>query len=194
MTFCILITTRNQSAKVMEIVRRLRSYDAKVVIVDDFSDEEEIVVLERLHNVEILKNLSQRGRGQALITGLHHILEAYKVDAVFTYDEYLKHNPDELFHFTDNFRENECSLIIGDRLRDYRKMSFTNRCLNNLVSFVASKITRKKIKDVRCGFRLYKASDLKKALMDITDQVGLERKLVYYLAKNGEIENVPIEN
>jgi glycosyltransferase involved in cell wall biosynthesis len=129
---------------------------AEVTVVDDASQDATGSVCAR-YGIRCLAHEKNQGKGAALKTGFSHLL-AQKKDWIITMDADGQHAPSDLNAFIlESRRTPPPGLIIGARAMRTGSMPLARIFSNTLTSAYLSFITRRRIKDSQCGFRMYSA-------------------------------------
>lgn len=128
---------------------------SKIIVVNDGStDNTDQICQEK--NILVLKHESNKGKGAALRTAFQHVKKLDGIEAIITLDADGQHDPKNINTFIEKFRENpEVSMIIGSRKRELGSMPALRIFSNSVTSFILTKITKQKIMDSQCGYRLY---------------------------------------
>lgn len=85
---CLLICTHNPSKYLLEIIRNFKDRKFKILIVDDGSKYNKIILKEatKFKNVIILRNSKNRGKGWSLKKGFTFIKNKMKANKIVTVD------------------------------------------------------------------------------------------------------------
>ncbi len=176
------------------IARRTRERLDHVVVVDDGSTDR-TGERAREAGAEVIVHDQNRGKGEAIKTGLAHWLGTAnpQIDWVILLDSDGQHLPEEI----DRFLSTAASLtrptfFIGNRMNDVARMPFLRRVVNRYMSDQISRICGQKIPDTQCGYRM-----LHRQL--IPDMLGgghrfdYETEVLIITSRKGyAIESVPI--
>ena len=176
------------------IARRTRERLDHVVVVDDGSTDH-TGERAREAGAEVIVHDQNRGKGEAIKTGLAHWLGTAnpQIDWVILLDSDGQHLPEEI----DRFLSTAASLtrptfFIGNRMNDVARMPFLRRVVNRYMSDHISRICGQKIPDTQCSYRM-----LHRQL--IPDMLGgghrfdYETEVLIITSRKGyAIESVPI--
>ena len=176
------------------IARRTRERLDHVVVVDDGSTDR-TGERAREAGAEVIVHDQNRGKGEAIKTGLAHWLGKAnpQIDWVILLDSDGQHLPEEI----DRFLSTAASLtrptfFIGNRMNDVARMPVLRRVVNHYMSDQISRICGQKIPDTQCGYRM-----LHRQL--IPDMLGgghrfdYETEVLIITSRKGyAIESVPI--
>ncbi|HCX73682.1 MAG TPA: hypothetical protein DHM37_08185 [Candidatus Cloacimonas sp.] len=187
----IIVPIYNSYEFLEELLVRIKQFTAleNVFIIDDGSKEIVFgLVPSEVHFLQHKKNL---GKGAALQTGFKAALEAGYSFAL-TIDSDLQHKPEEMRKFIEYQNRNECDMVIGKRDFQDAKMPWQRKLSNSCTSKMLSWVTRQKIYDSQCGFRLYNLQILRTQQF-VSQRYQFETEiLLRYAAQDAKIGFVPI--
>lgn len=175
----VVIPTYNESKTIGYIVKNLKGKGFRVVIVDDGSRDHTIIDANK-YGAELIVYSKNSGKGKCIREGLEYALKE-GCDVVVTMDGDGQHDFSEIDKFLDEYKRSGADLILGNRMKDPKKMPFIRRCANIFTSFVISLIFGKRIDDSQCGYRLLSRNaiekmSLKTAKYEIESEMLLEAK------------------
>lgn len=108
-----VIPAYNEAACVGEVIRRVLSRYANVVLVDDGSADNTAEV-SAAAGATVLRHLVNRGQGAALKTGIDYALEA-GADIVVTFDSDGQHRLEDVEALIQPVLEGRCDVCLGSR-------------------------------------------------------------------------------
>ncbi len=136
-----------------DIVRRVRQRLDHVLVIDDGSNDQ-TAQRAREAGAEVIVHDQNRGKGDAIKTGLGHWLDR-EVTWVSLLDSDGQHLPEEIDRFIAAAASaTQPSFFIGNRMSDVAAMPFIRRVVNRYMSRRISRLCRQKIPDTQCGFRM----------------------------------------
>jgi glycosyltransferase involved in cell wall biosynthesis len=149
-----------------DIVRRIRDRLDHVLVVDDGSNDH-TAQRAREAGAEVIVHDQNKGKGEAIKTGLAHWLAANApssprasgVDRQITWvvllDSDGQHLPEEIDRFllaaSDATRP---TFFIGNRMNDVARMPLLRRFVNRYMSSRISRVCGQRIPDTQCGYRM----------------------------------------
>src|SRR5215468_8252285 len=145
-----------------DIVRRTRQQLDCVLVVDDGSSDN-TAQRAREAGAEVIVHDQNRGKGEAIKTGLGHWLAASPsgsgLDREITWaillDSDGQHLPEEIDRFlTAAASATHPAFFIGNRMNNVARMPFIRRVVNRYMSRQISRICGQTIPDTQCGFRM----------------------------------------
>jgi dolichol-phosphate mannosyltransferase len=147
-----------------------RGFDFRVVVVDDGSKDGTIAAARKFEGrlaIEVVPHVVNRGLGAALRTGLAAgLARASDDDAIATMDADNTHDPMLLGRMLDRLRAG-ADVVIASRYEPGGEeigLSPVRRVLSRGASFLLSAVLPVKgARDYTCGYRLYRASVLRRA-------------------------------
>ncbi len=190
MRVCVIIPTYNESAAIGSIIRQIRRQGMGVAVIDDGSTDA-TAQISRDCGAIVLRNSKNQGKGFSLIRGLRFTLNE-NFDAAITMDGDGQHCPDDIPHFIQKAESSEAGIIIGNRMRDSRRMPAIRILTNKFMSWFISKLIKQKIPDTQCGFRLIKKGLLER-IKFTTRHFETESEILFQASRLGyKIESTPI--
>jgi glycosyltransferase involved in cell wall biosynthesis len=177
---------------ISDIVRRTRPQLDHVLVIDDGSDDATAREA-REAGAEVFVHNQNRGKGEAIKTGLRHWL-----DRQFTYviilDADGQHRPEEIERFIAAAASaTGPTFFIGNRMNDLTGMPLVRRVVNRYMSNRISRICTQKIPDTQCGFRMLDRQLIPELLGGGGDRFDYETEMLIVANRKGyRIESVPI--
>lgn len=192
MKICVIIPTHNESVTIGSLSSQINDLKLNLVVVDDGSTDNTSDIAQK-HGALVIRNPKNLGKGSALIRGFDYCIKN-NFDAVITMDGDGQHLPEDIPNFINLAeKNNKIGLIIGNRMFDRRNMPFIRVVTNKFMSWMLSGITRQKIYDSQCGFRLIKKDVLEKLPLQ-THKFEIESEIIIEAGKIGvKIESLPIQ-
>jgi len=174
-----------------DIVRRTRERLDHVLVIDDGSTDR-TAQCAREAGAEVVIHDQNRGKGEALKTGLGHCLDR-EVTWVILLDSDGQHLPEEIDRFVAAaVAATRPSFFIGNRMNDLAGMPFIRRVVNRYMSWRISRVCRQKIPDTQCGFRMLDRQ-LIPELLGGGHRFDYETEVLIIASRKGyRIESVPI--
>ena len=149
-----------------DIVRRTRERLDRVLVVDDGSTDQ-TAQRAREAGAEVIVHGQNRGKGEAIKTGLAHWLSvaSSSLDAADGLDRQVtwvslldsdgQHLPEEIDRFLAVAASStQPTFLIGNRMNNLAGMPFFRRIVNRYMSEQISRACKQKIPDTQCGFRM----------------------------------------
>ena len=165
MKIAIIIPSYNPTKKIVKLVNELQKDFDNILIVDDGSTEETKRIYKELNNVKIIYQNINKGKGQAIKTG---IKELKNVDAFITVDADLQHKPKDVL--TRNFNK--------------KNVPFSSKFGNKFSSLVFKIKTGITLKDTQTGLRGINIKYKDLCLNTKGNRYEYEMNFLYSLAKN----------
>ena len=174
-----------------DIVRRVRQRLDHVLVIDDGSNDQ-TAQRAREAGAEVIVHDQNRGKGDAIKTGLGHWLDR-EVTWVSLLDSDGQHLPEEIDRFIAAASSaTQPSFFIGNRMSDVAAMPFIRRVVNCYMSRRISRLCGQKIPDTQCGFRMLDRQ-LIPELLGGGDRYDYETEVLIIASRKGyRIESVPI--
>jgi len=174
-----------------DIVRRTRERLDCVLVVDDGSSDQ-TAQRAREAGAEVIIHNQNRGKGEAIKTGLGHWL-GREVTWVSLLDSDGQHLPEEIDRFLGAAAcATQPTFLIGNRMNDLTGMPFIRRVVNRYMSSQISRLCGQGIPDTQCGFRMVDRQ-LVPELLSGGNRFEYETEVLIIASRRGyKIESVPI--
>jgi glycosyltransferase involved in cell wall biosynthesis len=174
-----------------DIVRRTGQQLDHVLVIDDGSNDG-TAQRARDAGAEVIVHNQNRGKGEAIKTGLRHCL-AREVTWVILLDSDGQHLPEEIERFLSAAASATHPLLfVGNRMDDASAMPFIRRVVNRYMSRRISHLCGQRIPDTQCGFRMLH-QQLIPELLGGGDRFDYDTEvLIIASRKRYRIEPVPI--
>jgi len=174
-----------------DIVRRTRERLDCVLVVDDGSSDN-TAQRAREAGAEVIVHDQNRGKGEAIKTGLGHCLDR-EVTWVSLLDSDGQHLPEEIDRFIAAAASaKRPTFFVGNRMTNLAGMPFIRRVANRYMSNQISRVCGQKIPDTQCGFRMVDRQ-LIPELLGGGNHFDYETEVLIIASRKGyTIESVPI--
>jgi glycosyltransferase involved in cell wall biosynthesis len=188
MNVCALIPIYNQETTITSVVEKTHAFISSVVVIDDGSSDDSARMAEK-SGAYVLKNPANQGKGAALKKGFDYALKN-GYDAVITLDGDGQHAPEEIPRFLHMCTSSD--ILLGTRMLTPHSMPFFMMVTNRIMSVFISLLAGVKITDSQSGFRLIRASVLKKISLH-TNHYEMESEQLLKASRHGfRIKEIPI--
>ena len=186
-----IIPAYREEQRISDVVRRTRRQLDHVLVVDDGS-RDTTARCAREAGAEVIVHSQNRGKGEAIKTGLRHWLDRQFIYVIIL-DADGQHLPEEIHHFMATAAQAGArSFFLGNRMNNLTGMPFIRRVVNRYLSNRISRICRQKIPDTQCGFRMLDRQ-LIPELLDGGNRFDYETEMLIIASRKGyRIESVPI--
>jgi glycosyltransferase involved in cell wall biosynthesis len=184
-----------------DIVRRTRERLDYVLVVDDGSSDQ-TAQCAREAGAAVIVHDQNRGKGEAIKTGLAHWLAAAgaprdglagDITWVILLDSDGQHLPEEIDRFLAAAAcAAQPTFLIGNRMNNVTAMPFIRRVVNRYMSRQISRLCGQEIPDTQCGFRMLDRQ-LIPELLGGGDRFDYDTEVLIIASRRGyRIESVPI--
>ena len=186
-----VIPAYREEKHIRDIVRRTRQELDHVLVVDDGS-EDKTATRAREAGAEVIVHSQNRGKGEAIKTGLRYWLDRQFVHVIIL-DADGQHLPEEIDRFIAAAGSaTERSFFLGNRMNNLTGMPFIRRVVNRYMSNRISRVCGQKIPDTQCGFRMLDRQ-LIPELLGGGDRFDYETEMLIIASRKGyPIQSVPI--
>ena len=196
-----VIPAYREEKHIVEVVRRTRQRLDHVLVVDDGSSDH-TAQRAREAGAEVIVHDQNRGKGEAIKTGLGRWLAAAgpsgggldrEVTWVSLLDSDGQHLPEEIDRFMAAAGSaTQPTFFIGNRMSNLTGMPFIRRVVNRYMSKRISRLCGQKIPDTQCGFRMLNRQ-LIPELLGGGDRFDYETEVLIIASRKGyTIESVSI--
>ena len=190
LSIAAVIPAYGEEKHIGDVVRRTRQQLDHVLVVDDGSNDH-TAARAREAGAEVIVHPQNRGKGEAIKTGLRHWL-----DRQFTYVVILdadgQHLPEEIDRFVNVALASDAQLFIGTRMNDLSGMPPLRRIVNRYMSKRISRTCGQRIPDTQCGFRMLHRQ-LVPDVLGGANRFDYETEMLIFASRKGyRIESVPI--
>ena len=152
----------NYIKKILELVNiEKKEIDLEVIVVDDFSTDGTVDVLNNNKNLydQIIFKPKNEGKGAAIIEGINLV----KGDYILIQDADLEYNPKDYKKLLSPIKDG-ADIVYGSRFigSDSRRLIyFYNRVANFVLTLLVNMLTNINFSDVETGYKLFKTDLLK---------------------------------
>ncbi len=184
--FHVLIPAYNAELTLPELLKQLSELTPapeKIYIVNDCSTDNTVKIAKEF-GVEILENIKNTGKGFSLRKGFQRFLEQNNCDYLLCIDADLQHPVNAIPDFLSVVKNGKPEIVIGNRRKSVLKMPILRVISNTLTSLILSILTKQKINDSQCGFRLIHRQVLKDITLE-ENGFQLESEFIIKASKLG---------
>ena len=125
-TIAAVIPAYHEEKHIGDVVRRTCQKLENVLVVDDGSSDQTASRAKEA-GAEVIIHPQNRGKGEAIRTGLRHWLER-QFTWVFILDADGQHRPEEIDNFIRAAMSDGASLLLGNRMKNVSSMPRLRRC------------------------------------------------------------------
>ncbi len=116
-----IVPALNEAGTIAQVVTGMRNRITRVVVVDDGSSDA-TADLARTAGAMVIAHSEPKGKGQAVRTGLAHVLAQPDIELVLILDGDMQHLPEEAGHLIDTAVATGADLVVGERQFDRATM------------------------------------------------------------------------
>jgi glycosyltransferase involved in cell wall biosynthesis len=185
-----IVPAFNEAGTIGAVVGGLRASLAQTFVVDDGSTDGTAEAARRA-GAEVLTHDDNRGKGQAVRTGLRRVL-----DDAFTHvlliDADMQHLPEEAARLIEAAASTGADVVIGSRVFNRAEMPPSRYHANRIGSRVLSWFVGIPVDDTQCGFRVFRADALRALTLNATGYEIETEMLVKVRRRGGRVVSVPV--
>jgi glycosyltransferase involved in cell wall biosynthesis len=185
-----VIPAFNEARTIAAVVSRVRPYTSSVCVVDDGSTDGTADAA-CAAGAEVVRNTEGRGKGNAVRTGLAHVLRG-DYTYVLLIDADLQHLPEEAPGLIDEAERTGADVVLGERRFDRRATPAARYYANRIGSRALSWFIGVAVRDTQCGYRLFRADMLRDLPLKARGYDIETEMLVKLRRRNGRIVSVPV--
>jgi glycosyltransferase involved in cell wall biosynthesis len=149
---CAIIPCYNEGSSIAQIVRAVKIHVQEVLVIDDCSTDT-TAAQATAAGATVIRHEHNQGKGVALKTGFRYAAE-HGFKAAITLDGDGQHDTDEIPLFLETFAQNDCDVVLGNRMQETASMPRLRRVSNRFTSWIISRMVGCSIADTQCGFRM----------------------------------------
>jgi glycosyltransferase involved in cell wall biosynthesis len=185
-----LIPAYNEASTIGDVVRGVRPFVSRVLVVDDGSidgtaDEA------RAAGACVIAHAANQGKGRAVRTGLENLLGG-DITHVLLLDGDMQHLPQETPRLLDAAASTGADVVIGERRFDPAGMPASRYHANRIGSRALSRFVGVPVDDTQCGFRLFRAEALRRMRLSASGY-DIETEMLIKLRRlHGRVASVPV--
>ncbi|MBA3834179.1 MAG: glycosyltransferase family 2 protein, partial [Chthoniobacterales bacterium] len=141
-----VIPAYHEEVHVRAVAERICAQLDHVVVVDDGSSDA-TAARARQGGAEVIVHPENRGKGDAIKSGLRHWLACPEIEFILLLDADGQHLPEEIGLFFAAAAASDAGLFVGTRMNDVREMPFVRRAVNRYMSDRISRLCGQKVPD-----------------------------------------------
>lgn len=190
MKVSIIIPAYNEERTIIEILKKvndkiqeIKYFNFEIIIVDDFSNDKTVILLEqnqKLYSL-LIKNDRNYGKGFCIRKALNLI----NADIVLIQDADLEYSPSDYNLLLKPFLELNADVVYGSRFKsgEYsRVLFFWHKIVNFYITLLSNIFSNLNLTDVETGYKLFKLEKLKKINL-LENSFAFEIEVTMKLAK-----------
>lgn len=190
MRSCVVIPAYNAAKTLGPLVKQVKQLKLDPVVVNDGSTDQTAQVAMDAGAL-VISHLANKGKGTAVRTGFAYALE-HGYEAVITIDSDGQHDPAEIPRLLDEAAAKPAAVVVGNRSIDRERMPLIRRVTNTVMSAIVSSLSRQRIPDSQCGFRLIRKEVIQAARLS-SRRFDIETELLLAACRGGwTVSSVPI--
>ena len=189
-----VVPTYNNGRTLRDVVLGIREYLRDVIVVDDGSTDDTPSVLSSLGDaVRVIRHPSNRGKGNALKTGLSEARRSGYRYAI-TIDSDGQHFPSDIPSFLSEIEKTPGAVLVGARNISAENMPGKNSFANRFSNFWYRLETGNRLSDTQSGFRLYPVQDTDYSKWWYTGKYEFELEAIVFASWRGvTVRNIPVK-
>jgi glycosyltransferase involved in cell wall biosynthesis len=192
MKVCAVIPAYNEAATIGEVIRETKKYIATIFVVDNGSTDNTAEIA-RDRGAQVIDCSAKRGYGAAQYAG-QQVAMQNGFDYILQVDADGQHDPIYIPKLLEAAQGGNYDIVLGSRFLgdSYKNLSLVRKIGIVFYSKVVSFLGRAKITDVTSGFKVYKASSLRRLNKPSDVNPAVEQMLE--IAKRGmTIKEIAVE-
>ncbi len=185
-----VIPALNEGRTIAAVVEGVRPSVDLVIVVDDGS-RDETAERARRAGAEVIAHDGNRGKGQAVRTGLARVVEQ-GFTHVLLMDGDMQHLPQEAAALLAEAERSGAAVVLGERRFERDRMPASRYYANRIGSRVLSWFVGIPVRDTQCGFRVFSVDALRPLRLTATGYEIETEMLVKITRRGGRIAAVPV--
>lgn len=188
---CALIPSYNEEEAIGPVVRELVALGIVPYVIDDGSTDRTAEAAAGA-GAAVIGLPVNMGKGAALREGFARALRD-GFDRVIVLDGDGQHKTGDIRAFFERMDLTGADIVIGNRMLDTSSMPLIRDMTNRFMSWLISAISRQRVSDSQCGFRMVRRRVLENISLK-SSRFEIETELILKAARAGfKIESVPIQ-
>ena len=176
---------------IRDVAERTRAHLDHVLVIDDGSSDATAARAQE-GGAEVIVHPENRGKGNAIKTGLRHWLARDEIEFIVLLDADGQHLPEEIERFFAAAAGPAAALFVGTRMNDVSAMPFVRRAVNRYMSHRISRLCGQEVPDTQCGYRMVHRS-LAAGLLEGSSRFDYETEMLILASLRGcRIASVPV--
>lgn len=190
--YCVVIPSYNNDRYIEKLLLDVQQYCKDIVVVNDGSTDRTPEILARLNTVHVISFPENRGKGEALKTGLKYALDkGYRY--ALTLDSDGQHFAKDIPGMLSVIESEPDTLVIGSRQSGIDNVPRKNTFANRISNFWFRVETGVRLSDTQSGFRIYPLKAIK-GIRTFTGRYEFELEIIVKASWKGiAIKNHPID-
>jgi glycosyltransferase involved in cell wall biosynthesis len=189
-TAAALIPAYNEAATIAAVVAGVRHLVGRVIVVDDGSTDG-TGDLARRAGAEVIAHRVNRGKGNAVRTGLARLLEGHETH-VLILDGDMQHLPAEAGALLAAAADTGADVVLGERQFSKPDMPASRYHTNRIGSRALSWFVGVPLNDTQCGFRVFRLDALRGLRLRATGYEVETEMLIKVRRRGGVVVGVPV--
>ncbi len=192
MSYFALVPTYNEEKNIREVIKRLKKFrNLKIVVVDDGSKDKTGEIAKKM-GAEVLHHNRNMGKGEAIKTGLFHILKnSPEAKYIVPIDADMQYLPEEIPKIVKPLEKNEADFVTG--FRSWENVPFRHRLGNFVWKTLFNVFFGTNFRDTNCGYIGMNRKAAKIMCENIYGGYILENAMFIQALKNNlRIRQVPV--
>jgi glycosyltransferase involved in cell wall biosynthesis len=186
-----LVPALNEAKTIRDVVEGVRPHVSEVIVVDDGSSDG-TAGLGEAAGATVLRHGRVRGKGQAVRTGLDHVLRRTAAQYVLILDGDMQHLPAEAPRLIATALDSDADLVVGVRRFERDAMPASRYHANVIGSRALSSFVGVTLQDTQCGYRLFRLDIVRKMHLRATGY-DIETEMLIKVGRlGGRIVQVPV--
>ena len=187
----VLIPTYNEEKNIEKLLELLGKSKLKPIFVDDGSTDKTYELLKKA-GVLVLRHPRNKGKAEAIRTGLNFLVRKFEPEQVVLMDADLAYDPSQAFKLLKPLEKNQADLVIG--CRKFSKTPFRNRLGNWVWRTCFNFLLGTKFRDTNCGFVALSRKAIEALKNKLRGGYFLENLMLIEALKKGlRIEQVEVD-
>ena len=150
----VIVPAYNEAKTIRQILEKISAVaiDKEIIVVDDCSTDGTDKILRELRydNLKAIYHSSNRGKGAAFLTGLHHASGKF----VIIQDADLEYEPVEYIKLIQPLEEGRADIVIGSRFFQGHQGLFFHRLGNRFLTAFINFLFRSNLNDYASCYKL----------------------------------------
>jgi glycosyltransferase involved in cell wall biosynthesis len=186
-----LIPAFNEEKNIHEVIYHLRKHPhVDIIVIDDGSKDRTVEIAKR-HKVILLRHDFNKGKGEAIKTGIDYILKHHPAEYIVLVDADMQYHPDDAIKLLTPLEEGEADFVSGYRIPS--RIPYANRMGDGGWKWLFNLLFGTRYYDTNCGLIAFNRKTARILMKNVYGGYIIENGIkIMVKEKNLRVAQVPV--